>query len=219
VVLLSPLAYEGNRTLRALSAPKPAQEWLQVMRADDHQASWLPAGIITEGPYQGGTVVEVDIEGDRAYIAVPPEALEMLAEVMEPLQYQAVIEDLAAAANPDGPGQVVTRLDRTAWEERRQVLPTGAPLLADDWMRVIFERHLQVEVLHGALLPLDGPWRGGHVVVVGEPNGEHRSYFALPRAALFLALALEVATKHQHEIATGTPPQYNKKARQHEPIP
>src|SRR5579871_5978792 len=96
VLLLLPLAYEGERTLRAQRAPAPVAEWLAAMRRGGYTASWLPAGAIAEGVYRGGTVVEVDVEGDRAYVAVPPEALETLSEVMTPQEYQMVREDIAA---------------------------------------------------------------------------------------------------------------------------
>jgi hypothetical protein len=194
VLLLLPASYEGARALRPQRAPIPVNEWVAVMRRGQYRASWMPAGAIEEGSYQGGSVVEVDVRGDRAYVAVPPEALDTLAEVMSVQEHQMLREDVAALTNPKARGLMVTRLDRTAWEERREVVPQGGPLPTEVWVSVIRENGMHVQPPSGVMLPLESAWPAGQVVTVTAGQGKRRSYFAVPRTALRLALDLSVET-------------------------
>ncbi len=194
VLLLLPASYEGSRELRPQRAPIPVDEWLTVMHHGRYVASWIPAGAIEEGPYQGGSVVEVDVSGDRAYVAVPPEALDTLAEVMSAQEYQMLREDVAALTNPEAHGLTATRLDRVAWEERREVVPQGAPLPTEAWAQIIQEQGMQVQPPGDALLPLDSAWPAGQVVAVTDGQGKRRSYFAVPRGAVRLAIDLAMGT-------------------------
>lgn len=192
VLLLLPASYEGSRDLRPQRDPIPVEEWLTVMRRGRYSASWLPAGAIDEGPYRGGSVIEVDVRSDRAYVAVPPEALDTLAEIMSAQEYQMLREDVAALPNPEGRGLSVTRLDRAAWEERREVVPKGEPLPTEAWARVIRENGMRVQPPSDAMLQLESAWPAGQVVTVTDGQGKRRSYFAVPRGALRLAVDLSV---------------------------
>jgi hypothetical protein len=170
-------------------------EWLIVMRRGRYVVSWIPAGAIEEGPYRGGSVVEVDVRGDRAYVAVPPEALDALAEVMSAQEYQMLGEDVAALTNPEARGLSVARLDRTAWEERQEVIAQGAPLATEAWAQVIRENGMRVQLPTDALLPLDSAWPAGQVVAITDRQGKRRSYFVVPRGAVRLAVDLAVETE------------------------
>ncbi len=184
-------AWEDRSALDGVQPPIPFAEWLQVLHERGWTVHWTAEGALVAGPYQGGAVVEVDVEGDRAYVAVPPECLELLAEVMDLAEYQVVREDVAAALeNPQGHGLAVTRLDRSAWEERQEVVPIGEPLPTVAWARVIREERLRVELVRDGALPLESEWPGGHVVSVTDKV--HRYYFAIPRGAVRLALDLSI---------------------------
>jgi hypothetical protein len=183
-------AWEDRSALDGVHPPIPFDEWVQVLRDHRWTVHWTAEGALVAGPYQGGAVVEVDAEGERAYVAVAPECLERLAEVMDAAEYQMVREDVAALENPHGLGLAVTRLDRSAWEKRREVIPVGEPLPTEAWARVIREGHLQVELIRDGALPLDTAWPVGHVVAVTD--GVHRYYFAVPRGAVRLVLDLSM---------------------------
>ncbi len=198
VLLLLPASYEGSRELRPQRDPIPVEEWRTVMRRGHYMASWIPAGAIEEGPYQGGSVVEVDVGGDRAYVAVPPEALDILAEVMSAQEYQMLREDVAALANPEARGLTVTRLDRIAWEERREVVPQGEPLPTEAWVRVIRENGMRLQLPGDAMLPLESALPAGQVVTVTDGQGKRRSYFAVPRGALRLVIDLSMEKRTAH---------------------
>jgi hypothetical protein len=195
VLLLLPTPYEGSRELRPQRVPIPVDEWLIVMRRGRYVVSWIPAGAIEEGPYRGGSVVEVDVRGDRAYVAVPPEALDALAEVMSAQEYQMLGEDVAALTNPEARGLSVARLDRTAWEERQEVIAQGAPLATEAWAQVIRENGMRVQLPTDALLPLDSAWPASQVVAITDRQGKRRSYFVVPRGAVRLAVDLAVETE------------------------
>ena len=71
-------------------------------------------------------------------------------------------------------------------------MPVGEPLPTEGWARVIRERHMPLEMATDGLLPRESAWPAGQVVVVSDADGTHRSYFAMPRAALGLCIDLAV---------------------------
>ncbi len=125
-------------------------------------------------------------------MAVPPELLDWLRELMDEQDYRMVREDVAALDNPQAHGLRVSRLDPAAWEQRRQVMPT-TELPTEGWAQAIREDGLQVEMTYDGSLPIESPWPGGHVITATD--GAHRYYFAVPREALNLAIDLAVETK------------------------
>ena len=191
VLWLYSQAWEDRSILDGLYPPTPFDEWVAYLQERGWTVGWTVEGTIAMGPYQGGAVVEVDV-GDRAYVAIPPELLPRLAEVMPARDAAMVQEDVTALANPAAHGLHVMWLERAAWEGRRQVVPHGEPLPTEAWAQVIRTRRLRVEMTNDGFLPLESAWPAGHVVTVTE--GPHRSYFAVPRAALRLAIDLSVET-------------------------
>lgn len=103
-------------------------------------------------------------------------------------------EDVAALDNPQAHGLRVARLDPAAWERRREAVPTGE-LPTEGWARAIRDNGLRVAAPAGAMVPLDSAWPAGQVVTVTDAAGAHKSYFAVPRAALRLATDLHVETR------------------------
>jgi len=154
---------------------------------------WTAEGALGEGPYRGGAVVELDVDGDRGYVAVPPELLDRLREVLPALDYRMVREDAAALDNPEAKGLRVARLDPTAWEWRREAIP-GRELPTEGWARTIRDKGLRVEPPAGAMLPFESAWPVGQVVTVTD--GTHTYYFAVPRGALRLATDLHFKLPH-----------------------
>jgi hypothetical protein len=182
--------WEDEAGLLPVSDPIPVDEWLAETRRAGCRVAWTPEGALAGGPYQGGVVVEVVDAHGRCYVAVPPEALNRLEEIMDQQDYQMVQEDVAALANREGCGLTVTRLDRLAWEERGEALPRGGPLPTETWTQVIRRQGLRVELPAGTFLPLESAWPGGAVVAIADAKGQRRSYFAVPRGARRLAVAL-----------------------------
>jgi hypothetical protein len=190
VLVLYDRQWEDEAGLLPVGDPLPVNEWLAEARRVGYRVAWTPEGALAEGPYQGGVVVEVADARGRSYVAVPPEALDRLEEIMDWQDYQLVQEDVAALANPEGHGLAVTRLDRPAWEQRGEAVPRGDPLPTETWAQVIRRQGLRVESTTGAILPLDCAWPGGEVVAVADRLGRRRSYFAVPRGVRRLAAAL-----------------------------
>jgi hypothetical protein len=190
VLVLYDRQWEDEEGLLPVGDPIPVSEWLAATRQSGYLVSWTPEGALAEGPYRGGVVVEVADARGRSYIAVPPEGLDHLEEIMSERDYQMVREDVAALANPEGHGLSVTRLDRPAWELRGEALPHGDPLPTETWAQVIRRQRLRVESTAGVFLPLDSAWPGGEVVAIADGLGRRRSYFAVPRGARRLVAAL-----------------------------
>jgi len=145
------------------------------------------AGGYCRGGISRGAVVEINDDRARSYVAVPPEMLDRLRELMDEQDYQMTREDVAALDNPEAHGLRVSRLDPAAWEQRHQVVPTK-DLPTEGWARAIRDNVLQVEMTYNGSLPVDSPWPNGHVITV--TNGTHRYYFAVPRGAINLAIDL-----------------------------
>jgi hypothetical protein len=198
--------WEDEAGLLPVSDPLPIEEWLAETRRGGYRVAWTPEGALADGPYRGGVVVEVADARGRSYVAVPPEALDRLREIMDDENYQRVREDAAALENPAGHGLVVTRLDRVAWEDRGLVVPRGDPLPVEMWARVIRTRRLRVGPFTGALLPLDSAWPAGRVVAVTAAVGAHPSYFAVPRglARLVDVFAAETGGSQQAGVPSSS---------------
>ncbi len=111
---------------------------------------------------------------------------------MDAQDYRMAREDVAALDNPQAHGLRVSRLDPIAWEQRRQVVPMKE-LPTESWARTIRDHGLRVEMTYNGSLRVDSPWPGGHVIAVID--GEHRSYDAVPRGALNLAIDLSLEMK------------------------
>jgi len=188
-------AWEDRSALDGLRPPTPFDEWAATLAKNGWGVGWTGMGAIEEGPYRGGAVVEVDVDGDRAYTAIPPEALDRLRGLLDEQDYRMVREDVAALDNPEAHGLRVTRLDPAPWEQRRAVVPT-TELMTEGWARSIRTKGLRVEAPAGALLPLDSAWPAGQVVTVADDAGR-RFYFAVPRAALGLATDLHMETRER----------------------
>ncbi len=188
VILLYDHAWEDRSMLDPTSAPIPVEEWLAETRRAGYNVEWTPEAALSEGPYRGGTVVEIVDNSGRSYVAVPPELLDHLREIMPTRDYEMVREDIANVDNPQAWGYTVTRIDPEAWEQRRQVVPNAAPLPTETWAAVIREHHMRVAPPVGNALSLDSLYPAGQVVTVDDATG--RSYFAAPRAAYWLAYGL-----------------------------
>ncbi len=185
-------AWESAGELEAVAPPTPFDEWADTLRARGWTVHWTSLAAISKGPYRGGSVVEVDVDGDRGYAAVPPELLDRLAALIDAQGYRMVREDVAALDNPQARGVLVTRLDSGTWEQRRELVPTEE-LLVEVWARTVRQNGLRVEIASTGslgLLPLGSAWPAGQVIAVTD--GAHRSYVAAPRAALPLAIDLSV---------------------------
>jgi len=185
-------AWEDRDGLDGLHPPTPFDEWVAFLKKEGWTVGWTAEGALDEGPYRGGVVVEVDVRDDRAYVAVPPELLDRLREVLDEQDYRMVREDVAALDNPTAAGLHVARLDPTAWEQRREAVPTKE-LPAEGWARAIRDNTLRVEQPAGAMLSFDSAWPAGQVVTVVDGDGR-RYYFAVPRGALRLATDLYMET-------------------------
>ncbi len=192
-------AWEDRSEVDGLRPPETFDAWVRTLTDNGWGVGWTGFGAIEEGPYQGGAVVEVDVEGDRAYAAIPPEALDRLQGLLDEQDYRMVREDVAALDNPEAQGLRVARLDPVAWERRRAAVPT-TDLLTEGWARLIRTKGLRVEAPAGALLPLDSAWPAGQVVTVADDAGR-RFYFAVPRAALRLATDLHFETRERATAA------------------
>jgi len=203
VILLYDHAWEDRSVLDATSAPIPVEEWLAETRRAGYSVEWTPEAALSEGPYRGGTVVEIVDHSGRSYVAAPPEVLDRLREIMPARDYEMVREDIANIDNPDARGYTVTRIDPAAWEGRRQVVPNAAPIPTDTWAAVIRAHHMRVAPPVGNALSEDSLYPAGQVVAVDDAAG--RSYFATPRAAYWLAydLADETAEATDATGATG----------------
>ncbi len=188
VILLYDHAWEDRSMLDTTSAPIPVEEWLAETRRAGYNVEWTPEAALSEGPYRGGTVVEIVDNSGRSYVAVPPELLDRLREIMPARDYEMVREDIANVDNPQAWGYTVTRIDPEAWEQRRQVAPNAAPLPTETWAAVIREHHMRVAPPVGNALSEDSLYPAGQVVAVDDATG--RSYFATPRAAYWLAYDL-----------------------------
>jgi len=194
-------AWEDGEGLDGLHPPTPFDEWTAFLTAKGWTVGWTAEGALDEGPYQGGVVVEVDV-GDRAYVAVPPELLDRLQDVMPARDYEMVQEDVAALDNPEAHGLRVTRLDPPAWERRREAIP-GKELPTEGWARAIRDKGLRVEPPAGAMLSLESAWPAGQVVTVTD--GKRAYYFAVPRGALRLATDLHFETRARRHDTAATP--------------
>jgi len=196
--------YEGTWESAGDAPPTPFDEWADTLRARGWTVHWTLLAAISKGPYRGGSVVEVDVDGDRGYAAVPPELLDRLAALTDAQGYRMVREDVAALDNPHARGVLMTRLDSVAWEQHRELVPIEE-LLAEAWARTVRQNGLQVEIAAGSLslLPLGSAWPAGQVIAVTD--GAHRSYVAAPRAALPLAidLSVEMETPRTVVVAQG----------------
>jgi hypothetical protein len=107
-----------------------------------------------------------------------------------PADAQAFVPD----ANPEARTLTITRLDRTAWEKRQEAVPRGAPLPTAVWVQNIREQGMRVQPPGDSLLPVDSAWPAGQVVAVTDGQGQRRSYFAVPRGAVRLAINLAMET-------------------------
>jgi len=199
VILLYDRRWEDEYGLLPVSEPLPVEEWIAATRQEGYSVAWTPQGAIAEGPYRGGIVVEIDDDHNRSYVAVPPELLDHLRELMDEQDYRMGREDVAALDNPDAHGLRVSRLDPDAWEQRRQVVSTKE-LPTEGWARAIRENGLQVEMTYDGSLPIESPWPGGHVITATD--GAQRYYFAVPRGALNLAIDLSM---EMEVVAAGAP--------------
>ena len=192
VLWLDEKAWESGSQMQAVHAPIPVDEWIAATRGKGYEVAWTPEGALAEGAYHGGAVVEVDsdVPGDagRTYFAVPPDLLDRLQEIMPPRDYEMVREDVSNINNPEAHGYTVTRLDPAAWEGRGEVVPLSQPITTEAWVREIRKHHMRVAPPVGHPLPLDSLYPAGQVVVVDDATG--RSYFAVPRAAYWLAYDL-----------------------------
>lgn len=192
VLWINEKAWESGSQVRAVHPPIPMDTWADATHRKGYKVVWTPEGAIEEGPYRGGSVVEVDsdVPGDagRTYFAIPPEALDGLREIMQPDEYRMVREDVANIDNQEAHGYTVTRLDQAAWEERGEVVPLAEPITTEAWVREIRQRHMRVTPPSGHPLPLASFYPAGLVVPVHDAMG--RGYFAVPRAAYWLAYAL-----------------------------
>ncbi len=191
VILLYDHIWEDRFELDALGAPIPVDEWVAATRQLGYTVEWTPEAVLTVGPYRGGTVVEIVDERGRSYVAVPPEALDVLARLMAPEDYRMVREDIANIHNHEGHGATVILLDQTAWEQHGQIVPASEPIPSEAWATAIHRHHERVSPPTGALIPKNGIYPAGQVVAVDDANGRH--YYAVPRAALALVdrLSLE----------------------------
>lgn len=194
VILLDDHAWEDHSILDAVSAPIPFAAWLDETRRAGYGVEWTPAAALSAEPYRGGTVVEIVDDHARSYVAVPPELVDRLAEIMDARDYGMVREDIASLDNPEAHGYTATRLDAPAWEQRRQVTPNAAPLPTETWVEVIRAHHLGLTVLPDARLSLDDLYPYGQVVAVDDVAG--RNYFAVPRAAFWLVHSLTDESAH-----------------------
>jgi len=186
-------AWEDRSALDGLHPPTPFDEWVVFLKTQGWAVGWTAEGAIEEGPYRGGAVVLVDADGDRAYVAVPPELLDRLREIMPARDYAMTREDVAGLDNPTAAGLRVARLDPAAWEQRHAVVPT-MELTTEGWARSIRDKGLRLAQPAGAALPLDSAWPAGQVVTVADAAGR-RFYFAVPRGALGLATDLYLEAK------------------------
>jgi len=186
-------AWEDRDGVDGLHPPTPFDEWAAFLKKKGWSVGWTAEGALDEGPYRGGVVVAVDVRDDRAYVAVPPELLDRLQEVLPAPDYRMVREDVAALDNPEAKGLRLARLDPAAWEQRHVVVPT-TELTTEAWARSIRAKGLRVAAPSGAPLPLDGAWPVGQVVTVTDGAGRGY-YFAVPRAALGLATDLYIETR------------------------
>lgn len=208
VLWIDEKAWESGSQVRAVHAPIPMDEWIAATRSKGYEVAWTPEGALAEEPYRGGSVVEVDsdLPGDagRTYFAVPPESLDRLQEIMPSRDYQMVREDVANIDNHEARGYTVTQLDPAAWEERREIVPLAGPITTEDWVRTIRQHHMRVAPPVGHPLALDSLYPAGQVVAVDDATG--RSYFAVPRAAYWLAhdLADVTASAGLSEAPTAT---------------
>ena len=199
VILLYDRDWEDEYGLLPVSKPLPVEAWIMATRGEGYSVEWTPQGAIAEGPYRGGVVVEIDDNHSRSYVAVPPELLDRLQELMDEQDYQMTREDVAALDNPEAHGLRVSRLDPAAWEQRRQVVPMK-DLTTEGWARAIRDNSMRVDMTYNGSLPVDSPWPNGHVITV--TNGTHRSYFAVPRGAINLAIDLSM---EMEDVAAGAP--------------
>ncbi len=186
-------AWEDRSALDGLHPPTPFDEWVVFLKTQGWTVGWTAEGAIEEGPYRGGAVVLVGADGDRAYVAVPPELLDRLREIMPARDYAMTREDVAGLDNPTAAGLSVARLDPAAWEQRHAVVPT-TELTTEGWARSIRDKGLRLVQPAGAALPLDSAWPAGQVVTVADAAGR-RFYFAVPRGALRLATDLYLEAK------------------------
>jgi len=160
--------------LEAVAPPTPFDEWADTLRARGWTVHWTPLAAISQGPYRGGSVVEVDVDGDRGYVAVPPELLDQLVALIDAQGYRMLREDVAALDNPQARGVRVTRLDSVAWEQRRELVPTEE-LSAEAWARTVRQNGLRVEIAAAgslSLLPLTSAWPTGQIIAATD--GTHR---------------------------------------------
>jgi len=186
-------AWADRAVLDGLPLAQPLEEWVALLDTEDWIVGWTVGAALDQEPYAGGMVVEVDADGGRFYVAVPPELLDRLQEVMAADEYAMMREDVAALANPQAHGLHVTRLDPVAWEQRHQLVPTKE-LPTEGWARMIRAHRQRVEIPAGMMLPFESAWPAGQLVIVTDGAGR-RSYFAVPRQALRLATALSLETK------------------------
>ncbi|MGI8916765.1 MAG: hypothetical protein ACR2JY_23825 [Chloroflexota bacterium] len=204
VLWIDEKAWESGSQVRAVHQPISIDTWIAVTRSKGYKVVWTPDGALDEGPYRGGSVVEVDSEmpGDagRAYFAIPTEVLDDLQEIMRSEDYRMVREDVDNIDNHEAHGYTVTRLDPASWERRGEVVPLAEPITTEAWVLQIRQQHLRVAPPVSHPLPLDSFYPAGQVVPVDESMG--RSYFAVPRAAYWLAYDLADETTAAELSAT-----------------
>ncbi|MGI8553081.1 MAG: hypothetical protein ACR2PL_20190 [Dehalococcoidia bacterium] len=202
VILLYEHGWEDEYGLVPVSEPIPFSEWIATTLREGYRVEWVPQGAVVEGPYRGGVVVEIVDEHGRSYVAVPPERLDSLRELMTQQDYQMVREDAASLDNPLAAGVFLSLLDSAAWEQRQQTVSLR-DLSAEVWARTVREKGLQIELTPNGTLPIESRWPAGHVVRVLDRAGR-REYYAAPRPSLWLAieLAAEAATRAAHARTT-----------------
>src|SRR4051794_9999552 len=109
VLLLYDRQWKDEYGLLPVSDPILVDEWLAETRRARYAVGWTPLGAIAVGPSRGGAVVEIADEHGRSYVAVPPECLDRLKEIMDANDYRMMREDVTALDNPEATGLRVTR--------------------------------------------------------------------------------------------------------------
>lgn len=90
--MIHPQMWEIDQEVLAITDPIPMEEWLEKASGPGRELEVLPYdSLIAGGPYDGGHVVGLHMDGDTFLFAVPPEAILLLRGLLPEDRYRTLL--------------------------------------------------------------------------------------------------------------------------------
>lgn len=92
VQMIHPQAWENDQEILVITDPIPMEEWLEKVSRSGRDLEVLPYdSLIAGGPYDGGHVVGLHMDGDTFLFAIPPEAILLLRGLLPEDQFRTLL--------------------------------------------------------------------------------------------------------------------------------